>query len=286
MKAFFSNNLKASTPNSTLASGLAVCEGYAGLFVALALAAGLEAVVVGGHGKGYSYSQPGPGQPLPRFNGNHAWSACKIDNGEWKLLDACWGAGHVSGANQPYTKQFNPSMFTMDNAEFGLRHFPEDASKWFGPVLTWEQYLLCDGVEESVKTYSGLEEHGIKKPSFQPQAKLVRRDPNLGPTVRFSFNKVCQHWTTEKAGFGQPYLLVLVYGGDQNEKKVPLNQDGFFWWLDVDRNALGPSGSPVKVLSISQFSGNDGKGLTAQEFTAKIGRCGWGANGLAEWTVG
>jgi hypothetical protein len=50
--AFFSKNLQPSTPNSTLRTGLAVCEGYAALFTSLATAAGLESVVVGGHGKG------------------------------------------------------------------------------------------------------------------------------------------------------------------------------------------------------------------------------------------
>jgi transglutaminase-like putative cysteine protease len=50
--ALFSNNVKSSTPASTLASGLAVCEGYAGLFNALAAASGVESIVVTGHGKG------------------------------------------------------------------------------------------------------------------------------------------------------------------------------------------------------------------------------------------
>lgn len=50
--AFFNNNVQPSTPKSTFATGLAVCEGYAALFTALATAAGLESVVVGGHGKG------------------------------------------------------------------------------------------------------------------------------------------------------------------------------------------------------------------------------------------
>jgi hypothetical protein len=39
-------------PVDTMRTGLAVCQGYAELFEAMATAAGLEAVVVGGHGKG------------------------------------------------------------------------------------------------------------------------------------------------------------------------------------------------------------------------------------------
>ncbi|KAL9135833.1 MAG: hypothetical protein Q9175_002969, partial [Cornicularia normoerica] len=53
VEAFFNNRVQPSTPASTLMSGLAVCEGYAGLFTAIATTAGLESVVVGGHGKGF-----------------------------------------------------------------------------------------------------------------------------------------------------------------------------------------------------------------------------------------
>ena len=52
VKAFFGNCVRGKTPSETLTSGLAVCEGYAGLFSSLAKAAGLECIVVGGHGKG------------------------------------------------------------------------------------------------------------------------------------------------------------------------------------------------------------------------------------------
>ena len=53
--SFFNNCVKPSTPESTLASGLAVCEGYAGLFTAIASKVGLESIVVGGHGKGETH---------------------------------------------------------------------------------------------------------------------------------------------------------------------------------------------------------------------------------------
>lgn len=52
VKSFFGKCVKSKTPSQTVETGLAVCEGYAGLFAALATAAGLDAVVVGGHGKG------------------------------------------------------------------------------------------------------------------------------------------------------------------------------------------------------------------------------------------
>jgi len=54
VKAFFGKCVRGKTPAQTVETGLAVCEGYAGLFAALATASGLEAIVVGGHGKGTS----------------------------------------------------------------------------------------------------------------------------------------------------------------------------------------------------------------------------------------
>lgn len=90
VEAFFNNAVKPSTPQSTLQTGLAVCEGYAGLFSAIAIKAGLEAIVVGGNGKGYGYSPLKPGEPVPPYSAGHAWNAVRIDGGEWKLIDCCW----------------------------------------------------------------------------------------------------------------------------------------------------------------------------------------------------
>jgi transglutaminase-like putative cysteine protease len=93
--SFFNGTISPTTPEKTITNGLAVCEGYAGLFAALALKAGLQALVVGGDGKGFGHTPLEPGQPVPAFSSNHAWNAVCIDNGEWKLIDPCWGAGHI-----------------------------------------------------------------------------------------------------------------------------------------------------------------------------------------------
>lgn len=93
--SFFNGTISPTTPEKTITSGLAVCEGYAGLFAALALKAGLQALVVSGDGKGFGHTPLEPGQSVPAFESNHAWNAVCIDNGEWKLIDPCWGAGHL-----------------------------------------------------------------------------------------------------------------------------------------------------------------------------------------------
>lgn len=74
--------------------------------------------MVGGHGKGYGFHPLKEGErPPPRKASGHAWNAVKIDNGYWKLLDACWGAGSVSG--QSYNQHFSPHQFTASNEMFG-----------------------------------------------------------------------------------------------------------------------------------------------------------------------
>jgi transglutaminase-like putative cysteine protease len=98
--SFFNGTISPSTPEKTITSGLAVCEGYAGLFAALALKAGLQALVCSGDGKGFGHEPLKPGQPMPAFQSNHAWNAVCIDNGEWKLIDPCWGAGHIGCQNR------------------------------------------------------------------------------------------------------------------------------------------------------------------------------------------
>ena len=109
--SFFNGTVSPSTPENTITSGLAVCEGYAGLFAALALKAGLQAVVCSGDGKGFGHEPLKPGQPVPAFQSNHAWNAVCIDNGEWKLIDPCWGAGHLGCRNrgEGYTALQHPA---------------------------------------------------------------------------------------------------------------------------------------------------------------------------------
>lgn len=140
-KAFFANNVKSCTPQSTVATGLAVCQGYADTFAALALKAGLEVMVVSGASKGYGHTQLRPGEPIPPFKSTHAWNVCRIDGGEWKLIDPCWGAGNVS--NQTFNKKFAPERFTQSNDDFGLDHFPTDSSQQYrndGRLVSYEEY--------------------------------------------------------------------------------------------------------------------------------------------------
>ncbi|KAF2397844.1 hypothetical protein EJ06DRAFT_532840 [Trichodelitschia bisporula] len=290
-QAFFSGNLQASTPAGTVASGLAVCEGYAGLYAALAAKAGLQAVVVGGDGKGYGHTPLGPGDPVPpRGAANHAWSAVRIDGGEWKLLDACWGAGVVNGPNEPYKKSFNPSQFTMSNDEFGLTHYPFDDRYFFRDdgrrTISWEEYKRSDAGGEPVTVYTGAQDiHGFDDKSFEPHFKAI---PVNGPepSVRFAWHAVCAHWDHEARGHGKPYLFLIELKDDKGEPVFqPVQSDGYWWWADVSRRDLERvgRGRDVKAMYLQKRMDRDGRGLTIKEWESGYPRGKWRQGNWTSW---
>ncbi|KAL9076928.1 MAG: hypothetical protein Q9161_000561 [Pseudevernia consocians] len=293
VEAFFSNRVQPSTPASTLMSGLAVCEGYAGLFTAIATTAGLESVVVGGHGKGFGFSALHPGAALPAEYSTHAWNAVKIDNGDWKLIDCCWGAGNVNGKGQPYNKQFSPRFFTMTNDEFGLRHFPTNKSQFFRSDdgrLSWEEYIIGDTGGALLQVYSGVaEKEGVSETGFLPKyIKLsVRPSAHPGPTVRFQFSRICEHWDPVRNGAGKPYVFVLaIHGIDgRGDDFVPFETNGIFWWADVVPQKLGAPGQKVSAYTVETLNGQSGRGLSVEEYRMKKGRVGMSFGGLAMWEL-
>ncbi|KAH8424980.1 uncharacterized protein LDX57_002726 [Aspergillus melleus] len=301
--SFFNNCVKPSTPGGTLASGLAVCEGYAGLFAALATHAGMEAMVIPGHGKGFGYNAPAPGSSLPPFKASHAWNVVRIDNGQWKLLDACWGAGVVQGAGQPYKKLFNSAMFTDSNDEFGLRHYPSDRGRFYRddgrPDISWEEYLLGNpnsplGAEQPM-IFTDAKKHSIGERSFRPDAKQISvQQP--GP-IRFQFGLICEHWTLANHSRAKPGLfLLMVHGVDgRKDDRLPFthargpgpNGGGDVWYVDVlDARVLGAPGQKLQIAVLTTFGDQkDARGVTAEEYRRQVGRVGMSWAYIAEWQL-
>ncbi|KAL8933635.1 MAG: hypothetical protein Q9216_006276, partial [Gyalolechia sp. 2 TL-2023] len=250
--SFCNNAVKPSTPANTLATGLAVCEGYAGLFTAIASKAGLESLVVSGHGKGAGFQPLEPGHPIPSEYSTHAWNAVKIDDGEWKLIDTCWGAGHVDIGAQLYTKKFAPRHFVMGNDQFGLTHFPTNKALFYRTdgraQIPWEEYILGPfgaSAAQPVTVYAGdAEAEGIAETSVRPARLHIPAEPNM--IVQFRFAKVCEHWDPVRNGPGQPYPYVLsvpnpaARGG--RDFHVFDTDGGGSWWLDLESRLLGGMG--------------------------------------------
>ncbi|TVY83989.1 Protein disulfide-isomerase tigA, partial [Lachnellula suecica] len=254
--AFFEKRVKHVEPKDTVATGLAVCGGYAGLFAAIALKANLEAVMVTGHGKGYGYTPVKPGEQVPPCDpSGHAWNAVRIDGGEWKLLDPCWGAGNVG--NQVYNKKFTPAEFTMSNEDFGIKHFPQDRGYFFredGRVPSWEEYYLGPCGAEPLDIYGSASDNGLSAASFSPPQKHI---PVNGEVVRFQFSKICEHWDFEKNGQGKQYPMVLNIKGRDGRKEdyVAFENNEFWYWADVPAADLGAPGMKVSVYTVTTVNG-------------------------------
>ena len=108
------------SPRGVLRSRRAVCEGYSGLFEALAQAAGIEVATIHGFAKGVGYTA---GDPVP-MTYNHAWNAVKVE-GIWRLLDCTWGAGALDEKGE-YVAAFDPFYFFTPPEAFIYTHFPSD----------------------------------------------------------------------------------------------------------------------------------------------------------------
>lgn len=295
--AFCNFAIQPSTPASTLSTGLAVCEGYAGLFTAIASKAGLESIVISGHGKGAGFTALKPGDPIPAEYSTHAWNAAKIDNGEWKLIDTCWGAGYVELSKQSYTKRFAPRFFTMDNDEFGLRHFPTNKALFYRTdgraQIPWEEYILGPqrggGVAEQVTVYSGVAENeGIAEAKIQPPQLKISITPSAGePTVRFQLEKVCGHWDPVRNGPGKPYPYIVMIGGIDGRKQdsVVMETNGVVWWADVERKRLGCRGQKVTLYTVESVGGKSARGMSGEEVRKAKGRQGMKYGGVAAWEL-
>lgn len=114
----------AREPERVLAVRSAICEGYSRLFQALVQAANVvaanEVVVVMGHARVIGGVRQG------RLE-SHAWNAI-ILNGQWRLIDVTWAAGHLDGGQ--FIKRFNDGgHWLADPFEFAHTHLPDDA-KW------------------------------------------------------------------------------------------------------------------------------------------------------------
>ncbi|KAG6820741.1 hypothetical protein H0H93_012387 [Arthromyces matolae] len=267
--SFLSGNVQPSTPESTLSSGLAVCDGYAGLFKYLAERIGIETHKVTGHGKGFGFVPLSADQLVPPYAANHAWNCAFLD-GEWHLIDPCWGAGGLSGAS--YEQRFTPMWFTSPPREFGRRHFPEDPSYQLvaqddgGPV-SWEDYIMEPDGPVIFNAFHNLNFWAL---ALQPPTSAIKG----GTRVVFCLFKRCEHMSTNEV---DNYVYMISIGNE----RVPLqvNAEGG-WSADV----YIPKGhQEVTLLYLSELNGKDAQGISLSAY--RNARAAMLFGGLAKWTV-
>ncbi|OLN97335.1 Kyphoscoliosis peptidase [Colletotrichum chlorophyti] len=287
--AFFGNNVRGQKGAETILTGKAVCSGYAETYKEIANRAGLECIVISGHGKGYGYTALKKGErPPPKGKDTHAWNAVRIEGGEWKLLDACWGSGHVSDVTKEFTAAFTPHEFTRRNDIFGLTHYPSDSRHFFRPdgrVPSWEEYYIGPVHGEKPVMYCHAHEEGVWEHSISP--KELHIPVYSDQIVRFQFSKMCEHWKSEIHGQGKPPLLLLSIQGRDGRKEdmIPIETDGYWHWVDVNAIDLGAPGQSVSVAMITTIDGKDARGVSAKEYLSKKGRCGMSWTYLMKWEL-
>ncbi|KAG5653988.1 hypothetical protein H0H81_008570 [Sphagnurus paluster] len=269
--SFFSGNIRPATADSTLSSGLAVCDGYAGLFVALAARAGIEARKISGHGKGVGFLPPDPGAPVPPYSSGHAWN-CALLDGTWRLIDPCWGAGALHGTT--YQPGFAPRWFTSSPIDFVRTHYPEDpayqllSSDEGGPV-SWEDYIMEPAGPTIFLDFYAL---SLWPAALQPPT----RDIHAHTHVSFQLFKRCEHMSMAEA---DNFVFIISLG----KERIPLAPNDAGGW---SADAYIPSGvQEVSLYSVTTVDGRDAKGFGLQAFKSALGRKAMTFGGLARWNV-
>lgn len=245
----------------TIDRGLAVCEGFADVFMSICRAAGLECRRISGFGKGYGFS---PENAMASFDSNHAWNAVRLEGG-WTLVDSCWGAGHID--NGAWVQQFNPSMFTMGNKQFGARHFPSDAGDWYGPSRSWDEFLQ-EG-EGGPQRYGTADQMGLAlgEDAVGPWCTLQR-----GQRYDFWCKWMCPHWTSRPEF--KPSMICLRVNG----KIIRPQDDGQV--ISAQAVAEGE----VTLSVIDKVNNVIADGMTWAEFDAMRSKS-YGMQHLYSWTV-
>ena len=175
--------IKEDLALKTLKSKKAVCEGYATLFKLLCDLTSIECEIIRGSSKTLNRDIG----KLPKIT-DHAWNAVKI-NGDWKLIDATWGAGYINANRGNYVQDFTDVYFFTDPETFYLNHFPENhdwllikkTEKEFASLpLYYRHYFVSD-----IKLIEP--QNGIIKRRNGKSIQIVMRN-SRDAAVSFNFN--------------------------------------------------------------------------------------------------
>ncbi|XP_016378263.1 kyphoscoliosis peptidase-like [Sinocyclocheilus rhinocerous] len=147
VKGYLGFSKMVYSPEQVILTGRAVCSGYSSVCLQMCREAGIECREVSGYSKGAGYR---PGQSFRNTESDHSWNAVCLD-GQWFLLDACWGAGYVDLDNRAFIKRYKEYYFLTDPENFIDSHYPEE-----------EEWQLL----ESPIKIEEFEKRVLKKPDF------------------------------------------------------------------------------------------------------------------------
>jgi hypothetical protein len=172
----------------------AVCEGYANLFAALCMRAGVKCYVVLGYARGGAYKRFGKSWE------NHAWNAVKID-GRWSLVDPTWGAGYLD-EKEKFVFLRNYDYLQADPYSLLSSHYPLDP-QWqlvYNPI-NLEQYKQQDtkGVPVNFNFTDTIAMY-LSKSDKDASIVSARRTLRFDPTNSHALCELAHHHYTEAHG--------------------------------------------------------------------------------------
>ena len=132
-----------------------------------------------------------------------------------------------------------------------------------------------------------MAEEGLSKTTFQPTAGKIDLAQQPGPTMRFTFQKICPHWNPVRCGKGPYYVYILTIDAMEGtaKKHVPFETNGDVWWCDVPVQDLGRPGHKVHIWAVNSFDNKDGRGLTVEEFKRRQNRVARGYGFVCTWEI-
>ena len=160
----YDTSYKTFVPEDVFTKRKAICQGYADLFCMMAKEVGLKARLVSGYA---------------RTNVGHAWNIVTLPDRDI-LIDACWGAGYVSGTR--FTFCFAPCYFDTHPGAFALTHMPDENQM--------EDMLIYPPMNINRKQFFGLPKldtdkyypYGNKDPVEDYRRRFCKGDINLPVT--------------------------------------------------------------------------------------------------------
>lgn len=66
---------------------------------------------------------------------------------------------------------------------------------------------------------------------------------------------------------------------------MPFENNGEVWWCDVPVRDLGRPGMKASIFAVTNFDGQDGRGLTIQRYRERKGKCGFAFGGVCKWEI-
>lgn len=127
-----------------------VCDGYASLVEAMAIAVGIPCVescgFALGAGTGGVWTQIVLDNPEPI---NHAWNEAWVD-GRWVTLDTTWGSQNTYAGGEYFPGKTRDMYFDPDPAVFALDHKIARRGEYFDQPSSWAKSEIFEGMTKFI----------------------------------------------------------------------------------------------------------------------------------------